>query len=57
MQNPDHNSSNVSAPRSTLDVSRRDVPESGELRELARTLIELALQLENDTEEDRRWTP
>ena len=57
MQTPEHNSSIVSAPRSTLDVSRRNAPESGELRAFARALIELTLQLENETEEDRQWMP
>jgi hypothetical protein len=57
MQTPDHNSSIVSAPRSTLDASRRDAPNAGEFRTFARALIELALQLKNDTEEDQQWMP
>lgn len=57
MQTPDNTFPIVSAPRSTLDVSRRTAPESGELRAFARALIELALQLENEAEEDRPWTP
>lgn len=57
MQTPHENSPIASAPRSTLDASRRDAPEPGELRVFARALIELALQLKNDTEEDSEWTP
>ena len=57
MQNPDENPPIASAPRSTLDVSRCDAPEPGKLRAFARALIELALQLENDTEEGSEWTP
>jgi hypothetical protein len=56
MQTPNENSPTVSAPRSTLDLARRNA-ESGELRAFARTLIELALQVHNDTEEDSEWTP
>jgi hypothetical protein len=57
MQIPDENTPIVSAPRSTLDVSRCDAPEAGELRAFARALIELALQLNDDTEEGSEWTP
>jgi hypothetical protein len=53
MQNPDENIPIVSAPRSSLDPARP--PEPGELRTLARALIELALQLkDDDAQEERR---
>ncbi len=45
--------------RSTLARPGSDQPESpemGVLRPLARTLIELALELEHEDEEDERWT-
>ena len=56
MQSPDERSQIVSEPRSTLDVSRRAEPEPGELRAFARALVDLALQLNNDSKEDSPWT-
>jgi hypothetical protein len=47
----------LSAPRSRLDASRPDAPQRGELRAFARVLVELALQLQNEAEEDSQWTP
>jgi hypothetical protein len=47
----------LSTSRSTLDVSRRTAPNAGDLRAFARALIELALQLKREAEEERPWTP
>lgn len=47
-----------SLPGGRLDVCRRrEPPEPEELRTLARVLVELALQLKRETEEEHPWTP
>ena len=46
-------------PRATLrrpGTGQPEPPEPGALRALARALVDLALTLENEEEEDSRWT-
>jgi hypothetical protein len=51
--------SGVASPRTTLarpGAGRTEPPEPGALRSLARVLVDLALALEQEDEEDEPWT-